>query len=69
MGWKPLSECRLRFHGYEEARDVELPDDPPDTWFSLPPGTFAIFLPDDAHAPLACKGKVRKVVVKVRVEA
>jgi len=67
MGWKSLGTCRFRFIGYSDEKDVELPDDAPDAWFELVPGTFAIFFPEDAHAPLACEGKVKKVIVKVRV--
>ena len=42
--------------------------DKPDLWFSLPPGSFAIFFPSDAHAPLAGAGKTMKAVVKIAVK-
>jgi biofilm protein TabA len=68
IGWKPFGECRFSFGGYSAEKDVELPDDDPDAWFELVPDTFAIFFPGDAHAPMACEGYARKVIVKVRVE-
>jgi beta-galactosidase beta subunit len=33
----------------------------------VPAGSFAIFFPDDAHAPLATTGEAHKLVVKVAV--
>jgi beta-galactosidase beta subunit len=35
------------------------------TWVAVPPGSFAIFFPHDAHAPLGGEGRVKKAVVKV----
>ncbi len=37
--------------------------------FRLARGQFAIFFPDDAHAPLAASGSLHKVVIKVEVAA
>jgi beta-galactosidase beta subunit len=34
----------------------------------VPAGHFAIFFPEDAHAPLAGEGHLVKAVVKVAVE-
>jgi len=68
IGWRPLSACRFRFSAYDPADEAELPDDEPEAWIALAPGRFVIFFPEDAHAPLACTGAVRKVIVKVRYE-
>ncbi|MCL2701298.1 MAG: YhcH/YjgK/YiaL family protein [Phycisphaerae bacterium] len=67
IGYSPLEACRSSRDPYDAARDIEFFNDPPHTWLPLPAGTFAIFLPTDAHAPLAGEGMVRKVVIKVRV--
>jgi len=67
MGWKSLGTCRFRFIGYSDEKDVELPDDAPDAWFELVPGTFAIFFPEDAHAPMGGEGAMHKIVVKIAV--
>ena len=53
--------------GFDTTRDLGFYRDRPDTWLTVPPGTFAIFFPEDAHAPLAGTGAVRKAIVKIRV--
>lgn len=55
--------------GYDEKRDIEFFDCEPETWFTLEPGEFALFFPNDAHAPLVGdRANIRKVVFKIRVE-
>jgi beta-galactosidase beta subunit len=34
---------------------------------SVPRGSFAIFFPEDAHAPLAGRGALTKAIVKIAV--
>lgn len=65
IGWTPIDECQRVKLEYDATRDVALFYDRPETWLVLPAGSFAIFLPQDAHAPLAGSGRVHKVVVKV----
>ena len=67
IGWKPLARCRHVKAEYDPQRDLEFFTDAPDLWFDLPPGVFALFLPEDAHAPLAGAGPVRKAVFKIRI--
>ncbi len=67
IGWKPLARCCTIKTAYDAKRDLEFFADPPDLWFDLPPGVFALFLPEDAHAPLAGVGPVRKAVFKIRI--
>jgi biofilm protein TabA len=67
IGWKPLGDCALTSVAYDEAKDVVLFSDRPDSWLSLPAGHFAIFFPDDAHAPLAGRGPLKKAIVKIAV--
>lgn len=67
IGWRPLAECRTADGAFDSARDVGFYSDRPDTWLIVPRGTFAIFFPDDGHAPLAGSGAVRKAIVKIRV--
>ena len=65
MGWKPTAHCTGDGQGFDEANDLEFFSDKPDTWVTVPPGTFAIFFPSDAHAPMGGVGPLHKVVVKV----
>jgi|GEM_PF-29369 len=64
IGWAPLGRCTIDTP-YDEARDILFSSDPPVTWLTVPAGTFVVFFPEDAHAPLAGTGPLRKVVIKV----
>lgn len=67
IGWMPISECHPS-SGYNDVKDAELFDDRPNVWFEVKAGQFAIFLPQDAHAPMANEGQpVSKIVIKVAV--
>jgi len=68
IGWLPTSDCRQVSSSYDEEKDLAFFHDPPAKWLAVTPGNFAIFYPDDAHAPLATSGPIHKVVVKVAVE-
>ncbi|MDZ7595010.1 MAG: YhcH/YjgK/YiaL family protein [Thiobacillus sp.] len=67
MGWKPLAECADPATDYDDARDIRFFNDAPASWIATPPGSFCLFFPDDAHAPLVGAGMIRKVVVKIAV--
>ncbi|HEX6463466.1 MAG TPA: YhcH/YjgK/YiaL family protein [Vicinamibacterales bacterium] len=65
IGWSPLSACRPPAVAYDDTNDIALFDDRPSMWLSVPPGLFAIFFPQDAHAPLGGRGLLKKAIVKV----
>ena len=67
MGWKAKALCGNPTGAYDPAEDIQYFTDAPDTWLAVKPGTFAIFFPEDAHAPLVSAGEIHKVVVKVAV--
>jgi len=67
MGWKPLAECADPATDYDDARDIRFFNDAPANWIATPPGSFCLFFPDDAHAPLVSAGTIRKVVMKIAV--
>ena len=67
IGWKALADCARLHAEYDEQNDVEFFSDMPENWLSLPAGHFAIFFPDDAHAPLAGRGALTKAVMKIAV--
>ena len=66
MGWAHLVPG-LKSLGYETAKDLEFYEAKPTLWVPVPAGTFTIFFPEDAHAPMAGIEAMFKVVVKVRV--
>lgn len=68
MGYKPLTSCGQIHTSYDAARDILFFNDPPESWIKFPAGSFAIFFPQDAHAPMAGTGEIHKAVVKVAVE-
>ncbi|HBU14290.1 MAG TPA: YhcH/YjgK/YiaL family protein [Gemmobacter sp.] len=65
MGWKPLAACVDPATDYDAARDIRFLNDAPASWVATPSGSFCLFFPDDAHAPLVSAGRIRKVVVKI----
>jgi biofilm protein TabA len=67
IGWKSTAACTQIDKPYDENGDAALFTDAPDAWFDVVPSTFAIFFPEDAHAPLAGDGPVCKIVVKIAV--
>ena len=68
IGWMPLAECREPLGSFDAPKDVQFFADRPGTWVAVPPGSFAIFFPEDAHAPLAGRGLLKKAIVKVAIE-
>ena len=69
IGWKPAAKCAGIDQEYNPEKDIAFFRDKPETWVTVLPGTFAIFLPEDAHAPLGGTGAIHKVVVKVALTA
>ena len=67
MGWKPLADCLAPATEYDPARDIGFFNDAPASWVATPPGSFCVFFPDDAHAPLVSTGTIRKVVLKIEL--
>ena len=68
IGWKQASTCRNPAEAYNEAKDIQFFLDAPDSWVTVPPASFGIFFPEDAHAPMGADGPIHKVVVKVAVD-
>lgn len=67
IGWKPTPECTVE-SAYDPPKDIAFFAGPPHTWLELSAGMFVVFFPEDAHAPLAGQGSVRKAVVKVALD-
>jgi YhcH/YjgK/YiaL family protein len=68
IGWLPISDCQRVSAPYDASEDLELFFDRPPTWLAVSTGAFAVFYPEDAHAPLATRGPIHKAVVKVAVD-
>ncbi len=67
LGYKPATECRQVKETYNSEKDIGFFSDAPDQWIKVPAGSFIIFFPQDAHAPLVGNGEIHKAVVKVKL--
>jgi len=67
MGWRALADCTDVSVPYNEERDIVFFHGRPAAWFDVQPGQFAVFFPDDVHAPLAGSGPLRRAIIKVAV--
>lgn len=65
IGWIPTGHCSSPAGDFDAEKDIGFFQDRPQTWLKIPAGCFAIFFPEDGHAPLAGTDSVHKVVVKV----
>ncbi|AMM52368.1 hypothetical protein TH61_15865 [Rufibacter sp. DG15C] len=68
MGWKYLTECSAASEPYVAEKDIAFYPDKTNTWLDVPAGSFTIFFPTDAHAPMATTELVRKIVLKIAVQ-
>lgn len=67
IGWKPREACVTPHGDYNAEKDVQFYSDAPDMFFTLGAGQFAIFFPEDVHAPMIGEGNIKKMVMKVKV--
>lgn len=67
IGWKPRENCATPNGEYNDEKDVLFFADKPDMFFQLTNGQFAIFFPEDVHAPMIGEGDIKKLVMKVRI--
>ncbi|MCC8146866.1 MAG: YhcH/YjgK/YiaL family protein, partial [Bacteroidales bacterium] len=67
FGWTAREKCKSVAEPYSSGKDIEFYSDSPSVYFSLTPGEFAVFFPQDAHAPCIGLGETKKIIVKVRV--
>jgi len=72
IGWKPREKCHNENGGYNPEKDVQLYNEQPDMYFKLTDGQFAIFFPEDVHAPMigdaeSDSDRIKKLVIKVKI--
>jgi biofilm protein TabA len=68
LGWKSAAACTQPEKPFDEQKDIQHFLDAPESWVITPPGSFAIFFPQDAHAPMGADETLHKVVMKVAVD-
>ena len=67
LGWSPRDTVKEIKTPYNAEKDVTFFADKPSTYFQLIAGWFAIFYPEDVHAPMIGDGEIKKLVVKIKV--
>lgn len=68
MGWASINNCKNVMTPYNPDKDITFFTDKPTTYIDVTPGEFAIFFPEDGHAPAINDGPIKKIVVKVAVK-
>jgi biofilm protein TabA len=68
IGWKPREKCVSPNGEYNAEKDVLFFNDSPDMFFQLTTAQFAIFFPEDVHAPMIGEGNIKKLVMKVKAQ-
>lgn len=67
IGWKPRKKCIIPNGEYNAEKDVQLFSDATDMFFQLTNSQFAIFFPEDVHAPMIGENVIKKLVIKVEI--
>ena len=67
IGWLERDCVERVKDPYVAEKDLEFFYDRPASWVQVPAGSFAVFLPQDIHAPLATTQYAHKAVVKVKL--
>ncbi len=67
IGWKPRGTCVSQRGDYNTEKDVLFYDDAPDMYFGLTDNQFAVFYPEDVHAPMIGNGVIKKLVIKIKL--
>lgn len=68
FGWKSAKQLKRSVDKYCSESDFQLFHDSATTYFTISPGEFAIFLLEDAHAPLIGSGELKKIIFKIAID-
>lgn len=67
IGWKAIEDCTNETKPYDADADCALYAEPASAYVKMHPGEFMIVWPEDPHAPVIGEGKIRKLIVKVKL--
>lgn len=65
MGYTPGKDCVPADAAYNAEKDITFFEGLAESYIAVKPGMFAIFFPQDGHAPGITETGVKKVIVKV----
>lgn len=66
MGYTPAKDCVPANAAYDAEKDITFFEGLAGDYVAVKPGMFAIFFPQDGHAPGITPDGVKKVIVKVK---
>ena len=66
MGYTAAADCYPQTATYNAEKDITFFDGLAESYFTVKPGMFAIFFPQDGHAPGITPDGVKKIIVKVK---
>ncbi len=66
MGYTPGNECVPADAAYNAEKDITFFEGLAQDYIAIKPGMFAIFFPQDGHAPGITETGVKKVIVKIK---
>lgn len=66
MGYTPQKDCTPNNASYNVEKDITFFEGLAENYVTVKPGMFAIFFPQDGHAPGITPDGVKKVIVKVK---
>ncbi len=66
MGYTPAKDCIPADAPYSAEKDITFFEGLAESYIPVKPGMFAIFFPQDGHAPGITPDGVKKVIVKVK---
>lgn len=66
MGYTAGADCIPADASYDAAKDITFFEGLAESYIPVKPGMFAIFFPQDGHAPGITPEGVKKVIVKVK---
>lgn len=66
MGYTPTADCQPKDAAYDNAKDITFYEGPAESYITVKPGMFAIFFPEDGHAPGITPVELKKIIFKVK---
>ncbi|MDR0540668.1 MAG: YhcH/YjgK/YiaL family protein [Dysgonamonadaceae bacterium] len=67
MGWMSRENLKQLTEAYNAEKDITFYADKTENLIRVQPGEFAVFFPEDGHQPCIAQGKIKKIIVKVRI--
>ncbi|MDR3266518.1 MAG: YhcH/YjgK/YiaL family protein [Tannerella sp.] len=67
MGWIAGGNLKQTTEAYNPEKDITFYADRATNFIRVQASEFAVFFPEDGHQPGIAEGKIKKVIVKVRI--